>query len=116
MYGIREKQLIMQLEEFDWRNEKFNIKTGVISFKSDSESLSTDFARIDFNFTGINANTPIGVMYIDNLTVDLRTMKIRSWCKSIYEYLELGTMEKFQTPEEALAILEKFIDDIKEKK
>lgn len=115
MYGIREKQLIMQLEGFDRRNGKFNIKNGTISFKTDDESLSTDFATIDFHFVGINANTPKGVLYIDNVMVDLKTMKIRSWCKSIYDFVELGTMDKFKTPEEAVVILDKFIDSIEEK-
>ena len=54
-------------------------------------------------------------MCIDNLMVDLRTKKIRSWCKSIYDFVELGTMKDFNTPEEAIDILVQVMEDIKEK-
>ena len=115
MYSIRKKHLIIDLESIGVTDGKFSMKQGTISFESDEESSSPEYARITFNFNCINANTPTGVMCIDNLMVNLQTMKIWSWCKCIYDWVELGTMETFKTPEDAIRILEQFVDTIEAK-
>ena len=116
MYSVYKKQLVMELQSLSSKFYKFGIiHTATISFESDEESCSPDYATITFNFDTFNANTPVGVLCIDNLMVDLRTKKIRSWCKSIYDFVELGTMKDFKTPEEAIAILEQVMEEIKEK-
>lgn len=116
MYSVYKKHLVMELECLGSKFYKFGIMHhATISFESDEESGSSDYATITFHFDTFNANTPVGVLCIDNLMVDLRTKKIRSWCKSIYDFVELGTMKDFNTPEEAIDILVQVMEDIKEK-
>lgn len=116
MYSVYKKRLVMELESLGSKFYKFGIlHTATISFESDEESDSSDYATITFNFNTFNARTPLGVLCIDNFMVDLRTKKIRSWCKSIYDFVELGTMKDFNTPEEAIDILTQVMEDIKEK-
>jgi len=116
MYSVYKKHLVMELEDLGSKFYKFGVlHTATISFDSDEESGSSDYATITFNFDCFNANTPVGVLCIDNFMVDLRTRKIRSWCECMYDFVELGTMKDFKTPEEAIEILTQVMEEIKEK-
>lgn len=121
MLSIRRKSLIMSLESMDVVNGKFNIKEGQICFDTDSGSDdwdSTNWARIEFRFNGYNLRIPKepeGVRYVTSLCVDLKGHSIFTIDPGTYERIELGTMPEFKTPEDAIGILEQFIEGLKEK-
>lgn len=121
MLSICRKTLTLELESFSMVEGKFNIKTGQICFDSsdDSEDIySNAWAQIAFRFSGYNLRIPKesgGALYITRLMVDLKTHAIYTIDPDTYERIELGTMPEFKTPEEAIGILEKFIEDLKEK-
>ena len=115
MFKIYKKHLVIELEDNSDDIYKFGAQhLAKISFKTDENSQKQDFATIKFEFEGFNAKTPKGVLYIDNFFFDLQTKKIRSWCNCMYDFVEIGIMDNFETPEQAIAILEQVMKSIKE--
>ena len=117
-----QKTLILSLESMEFVNDKFCLKEGQISFVTDSDIDynfgSTDWAFIEFWFDGYNLRIPKepeGVRYVTRLCVDLKDHSIFTIDPGTYERIELGTMPEFKTPEDAIGILEQFIEDLKEK-
>lgn len=122
MLSIRSKTLILSLESMEFVNNKVHIKEGQISFSTDSDidydGGNTDWTCIEFRFEGYNLRIPKepeGVRYITSLCVDLKDHSIFTIDTDTYERIELGTMPEFKTPEDAIGILEHFIEDLKEK-
>lgn len=122
MLSIRSKTLILSLESMEFVNDKVHIKEGKISFYTDSDigydSGNTDWDCIEFRFEGYNLRIPKepeGVRDVTSLCVDLKDHSIFTIDTDTYERIELGTMPEFKTPEDAIGILEQFIEDLKEK-
>lgn len=122
MLSICRKTLILSLESMEFVNDKVRIKQGEICFDTDSDTDyhtgSTDWARIEFRFAGYNLRIPKepeGVKYVTSLCVDLKDHSIFTIDSDTYERIELGTMPEFKIPEDAIGILEQFIEDLKEK-
>lgn len=111
MFDIIEKQLLFELKEMKVKDGKLSIKEGTIRFYSYEEDYCTkDYSSIEFNFTPIKVNTHLGTHYINSIFVNLMDNKIRFMNKENNEWIILGEMKDFKEPEEALAILETFID------
>lgn len=123
MLSICRKTLILSLESMEFVDDKFRFKEGQISFDTDFGSDddiggSTNWAFIEFRFDGYNLRIPKepeGVRYVTSLCVDLKDHSIFTIDTDTYERIELGTMPEFKTPEDAIGILEQFIENLKEK-
>lgn len=111
MFHIHRRRLEWQLLSMGTEAERFYIHEGTITFESDDESLDGGYTQISFSFSpGAILHTPEGAKRVDVILVDLRSKEIQMWDKESYEWITLGIMEEFKTEEEALRILEKFIE------
>jgi hypothetical protein len=114
MLSVVEKHLVLELREMKVIDVKLVIKEGSISFDSDEDDCNpNDYSRITFNFLPSKVNTPVGIRYINSVLVNLNDNKIRFMDKQTgYGWVVLGEMKEFKEPEEAINILENFIDSI----
>lgn len=122
MLSIRKKPLTLSLESMEFVDDKFCLKEGQLCFDTDygpnNDSGSTNWAYIEFRFDGYNlriSKYPEGVRYVTSLCVDLKDHSIFTIDTDTYERIELGIMPEFKTPEDAIGILEQFIENLKEK-
>lgn len=109
MFNIKQKRLEYGLEYMGVKDGKLIIEEGHIFFETDPDGLSQDWAWIHFIFPHVLLRTPVGVKWTKHVSVHVPDKKIYWRDDVTYEQVELGTMEDFKTPEEALRILEKFV-------
>lgn len=111
----------MELESLEIIDGQFDIKSGIISFYTGDDGDAAYFNEwqdIVFKFHGYKLRIPKeseGIRRITNLCVNLTDRIIFTIDNDTNERIELGTMPEFKTPEDAIGILEQFIEDLKEK-
>lgn len=121
MLSIRKRTLRMELESLEIIDGQFDIKSGIISFYTgddDDAAYFNEWRNIVFEFHGYKLRIPKepeGIRRITNLCVNLTDRIIFTIDNDTNERIELGTMPEFKTPEDAIGILEQFIEDLKEK-
>lgn len=110
MFSVKYKHLEYDLEDMGVRDGKLVIREGHIFFETDPDGLSQDWAWIHFIFPRVLLRTPVGVRRIKCVSAYVPDRKVY-WRNNITdEQVELGVMEEFETEEEALRILERFVE------
>lgn len=112
MFNIGNRRLVWGLYSYGKKDGHLYIKDGAIIFETDENGRSHEYIHIMFTYRpSALLHTSAGDKSISCLDVDVPSKKIRTFDKDEHEWIELGFMEDFKTPEEALRILEKFIED-----
>lgn len=102
-----------KLEEIKVENGKIRSRTGSITFSSSREQdhAYSKIDTIDFSFPSIFVNFKGKLRAFQAVTINLNDMIIRSFDRVNCEWVELGTLDKFDSYENALVLLDKFIQD-----
>ena len=102
-----------KLEEIKVENGKIRSRTGSISFRSSEEQdhAYSKIDTIDFSFPSVLVTFKGKTRAFQSVTINLNDMLIRSFDKVNNEWLEIGTLHKFDSYENALVLLDKFIQD-----
>ena len=115
MFYPTKKEVVFELESLEVINSKPILRKGKIQFIYDNEqgdgelnvSNFEDLTKIIFKFSSVKTKE---IHRLDNIIVKEKI--IYSFDKDKIELIKLGEMKNFSSFEEAINILEKFVEEI----
>lgn len=115
-FYTKRKEVIFKVESFEVENNELFLKDGIIKFIYNDEdngfTLNTnDIQKIIFEFT-TTIKTKIEPYYVNNFIIDMNEKIIYTYNKNTFKLIKLGEMKEFKSFQEAINIIENFMEEI----
>ncbi len=117
MFYTKRKEVIFKVESFEVENNEPILKDGIIKFIYNKEIgdgeftvITKDIQKIIFNFTKIK--TKVEPYYVNNFIINMNEKIIYTYNRDNFKLIKLGEMKEFKSFQEAINIIENFMEEI----